>query len=151
MAKTNTLNSDTWANRPNPLSLFGMVIIILVGLGYGAITLSVNDPLWFIPWFEETPTYVAVYCYGEKTELDIESPEAVEIYTTLNELLFGSKRWDPTSMSDETLNYYQTNHTMVVIELHYHWPAAIANCSRFLAAMKTKWCPVRSCCRVPSR
>lgn len=107
------------SNQPSLMNLLGTMAIFVIAAGYGIISLSTEDPLWFIPTFSEQADEITLYCRGSEESISPDSPYFSELNGMINEALSGPKNWDPLTMSEETYAYYQTSDAVVVLEYHY--------------------------------
>lgn len=125
--------------RPNPSLLQAGIIalIAVVVVAFLIISLNTGDLLWFVPTFDGRPTSMLVHCYGQEVVINAGDPSYQPVNEAVNEALSGSKRWDSLSMSDSTYAEYQTNPTMLVIELMYSPPTRIHSFYKFYKNVDT--------------
>lgn len=109
--------------QPSLINLGLTVLLVVIGVGYAIIAMNTEDPLWFLSSFNAEPAEMYVYCYGEPLVVDAGHNSYQQISTAVNQMLSGSKRWDPLTMSDTTYADYQNSSQMLTIELRYQ-PAA---------------------------
>mgnify|MGYP005840126407 CR=1 FL=1 len=120
MAKTNTINSDTWANQPSIINMLVTMVVGVAGLGYLMIAMTTQDMLWFVPWFTAQPSAIHLNCYGVQTTIDPASADGQALIAAFNaQMSSGQKRWDQTSLSDDSLAYFETSDAMVMLEFNY--------------------------------
>jgi hypothetical protein len=100
-------------------------MVIFSGMLFLITAMNTGDVLWFWPGFKEVPVDIIVHCYGTDVEITPGRPAFEVVNEAVNRSLTGVKRWDDTSMSDETYQEYQTSPTMMVIELIYDPPVTI--------------------------
>lgn len=112
-------------SQPSVTGLIGTVLIFMIVAAYGFMALNTEDALWFWPKFEEKPSEIVVFCYGEPKVLSEGTPHLAEITSLLNEIISGPKNWDTLSMSDETYAHYQTGSDSMVLEARYSSPVRI--------------------------
>lgn len=121
-------------DKTRPPSLINLVIIaalIFAGLYYAIIALSTEDPLWFLPTFEEFPEEIVMNCYGTVTSLRPGDEHYDALVGLVNETLSTSKNYDGLTMSDETYTYYLTDSTVMVLELIYTQKVRIHSTYKF--------------------
>lgn len=112
-------------NQPSLMSLLGTMVVFVVAAGYGIISLSTEDPLWFVPTYAGEASSVSLYCKGEEVVIPAGSQHLDELNGMLNQRLSGPKNWDSLTMSDDTYAYYQTSEAVIVLEFHYSEPMRV--------------------------
>ena len=112
-------------SQPSLTGLFGTVLIFILVAAYGFMALNTEDALWFWSKFEETPSEIVVFCYGEPKVITQGTPQLTELTSLLNETISGPKNWDSLSMSDETYANYQVGSDAMVLEARYPSPVRI--------------------------
>jgi hypothetical protein len=60
----------------------------------------------------------------------------------INETLSQNKRWDPLTMSDVTYQDYQTQPTMLVLEMKYAPPVRLHSNTKFFSSVDTMLIPL---------
>lgn len=128
--------------QPSLRNLFLMVLIILLTIVYGMISLNTEDPFWFWPFFREQPAQIFVNCYGEEIEVGSTSGAFAGMATAVNEMLSGSKRWDPVTMSEETYTDYKSHPQMLSVELHYQPAVRVHSFYKYYKNLDTLVVPV---------
>ncbi len=82
--------------RFNLRDLF-LVLLAMVGSVYFCSgTLANSDPLWFLPFFNETPQSIVVYRDGCRVTMTPEQPGFDDLTLALNEALSQIEGYDPT-------------------------------------------------------
>lgn len=120
--------------KPHSPSLLKAAVIgigIFAAMYFLVTAMNTGDLLWFWPTFDEMPAEVIVHCYGEDVEVKPGGPAFEAVTNAVNTSLSGTKRWDDTSMSEETLLEYQTGPKMMVLELHYDPPVTVHSAYAF--------------------
>ena len=107
------------ANNPSLLNLALTSVVILIALIYGFVTLSTEDPRWFITTFDEYPEEISLNCYGSEQSLFPGDPDFEELVVKINDVLSTRKNYDSLTMSQETYDYYKTSDAVMVLELIY--------------------------------
>jgi hypothetical protein len=120
-------------SQPSLLNLFVTVSVFLAAAFYGFITLNTEDPIWFWPKFDEAPTGMNVYCYGNTFQFEQDSEHLAQVSAMLNTALSGTKNWDSLSMSDETYDYYRSSDAVLVVELNYTQPVRVHSMYKFFS------------------
>lgn len=128
--------------QPSLRNLFLMVLTILLIIVYGMISLSTEDALWFWPFFREQPAQIVVHCYGEEIEVGSTSGAFAGMATAVNEMLSGSKRWDPVTMSEETYADYKSHPQMLSVELRYRPAVRVHSFYKYYKNLDTLVVPV---------
>jgi hypothetical protein len=128
--------------QPSLRNLFLMIGIIVLFVVYGMISLSTEDPLWFWPVFREQPAQIVVNCYGETIEVGSSSGAFAGVTSAVNEMLSGSKRWDPVTMSAETYADYQSHPQMLAVEIHYRPAVRVHSFYKYYKNLDTLVVPV---------
>lgn len=111
--------SEQFIGQRKPPSITNLVVTAAVALGvliYLILALNTEDPLWFWPFFEEEPSLVAVYCYGELSTFAPGDDGYDGLTALFQDSLSGQKRWDPITMSLQTYEEYTTSDRVVVVE-----------------------------------
>jgi len=124
-------------NQPSLLSLLGTVVIFVVAAGYGMLSLSTEDPLWFVPTFSEDAAEAAVYCRGAHETVAAGSPHLASINTFVKEALSGRTNWDSLTMSAATYQYYQVSEAVVVLEVRYNRPVRVHSIYKYFSGIDT--------------
>lgn len=116
---------------PSIIQVIIIAAVIFFVIFFMIITINTGDILWFWPVFLAEPQQIIVHCYGEDVLVDpwISSYEPLNL--AVNQSLSGSKRWDPLSLSDQTLVDYQTASTMMVLEATYDPPVRVHSSYKF--------------------
>ena len=96
-------------NQPSILNLIGTAVVVLLVLIYVMVSFSTSDPLWFWPYFNESPATVTLFCYGNPVSVDQSSASYEELTTLFNEQFSGYKNWDSLTMSENSWAEYQVN------------------------------------------
>ena len=120
---------------PSIMSLLVIVIVIIVVIGYLMISLGTGDFLWWNQNFSERPTAVVVHCYGENININPGSYHFGALTEAVNDSLSGEKRWDSLSLSEETYRDYQSNPTMLTIEMFYPEPIRVHSNYKFFSSV----------------
>ena len=120
-------------NSPSLLSLFGTVIVFVIIAGYGMVSLSTEDPLWFVPIFDEQASDITLYCRGNMMTFDSTSPHRVALNNMINENLSGMKNWDSLTMSADTYEYYRTSDAVIVLEYNYNSPVRVHSIYKYFS------------------
>jgi hypothetical protein len=107
------------SKSPSLINLGLTALFLIIALVYGIITLSTQDPLWFVSTFEEYPEEIDLYCYGDPIILRPEDQHFPELVRILNQTLSGTKNFDSLTMSTATYEYYQTSPEVVALEVVY--------------------------------
>lgn len=128
--------------QPSLLNLLGTVVVFVILAGYGIVSLSTEDPMWFVTSFSEQAAQVTVYCRGQATVLDSGSPHLAPLNTLFNEALSGTKNWDSLTMSDETYAYYQTSDAVVALEYAYNVPVRVHSIYKYFSGIDTMVVPL---------
>jgi hypothetical protein len=63
------------------------------------------------------------------------TPAHTALNALVNESISGKKNWDALTLSDETYEYYQTNDTMLLLELFYAPPVRIHSTYKFFSSL----------------
>jgi hypothetical protein len=114
--------------KPHSPSLLKAGIIgigIFAAMFFFVTAMNTGDLLWFWSKFDEVPVNIIVHCYGTDVEVQLGASSFEAVTKAVNTSLSGSKRWDDISMSEETYHEYQTNPSMMVLELRYDPPVSI--------------------------
>jgi len=118
---------------PSVIKLVITVVLVLVVIIYVILSLGTGDWMWWNPKFSETPNAMAVQCYGNTINIDPGSFHFSALTKFVNEDLSGRKRWDQLSLSEITYNDYQTDASMMVLELFYPEPIRIHSNYKFFS------------------
>ena len=129
-------------SQPSLLNLFGTVIVFVIAAGYGIISLSTEDPMWFLPTFEEQADEVIVYCRGQQEALSSSSEHTAELNALFNEALSGSKNWDSLTMSSDTYSYYQSSDAVIVLEFRYSPPVRVHSIYKYFSGLDAMVVPL---------
>lgn len=129
-------------SQPSILNLFGTVILFVVAAGYGIISLSTEDPIWFVQSFEEQADEVIVYCMGREVSFRSDSPHLEQLNALFNEALSGSKNWDSLTMSHETYAYYQTSQAVIALEFRYSPPVRVHSIYKYFSGLDAMVVPL---------
>jgi hypothetical protein len=130
------------SKSPSLINLAFTAAILITLMVYGIIALSTQDPLWFIPTFDEFPDEIDLYCYGTLTTLRPEDDHFTELVEVINRTLSTTKNFDQLTMSDETYAYYQTDPTVVVLEIHYSHKVRIHSFYAFFSNLDSVLIPL---------
>ncbi len=122
-------------NQPSLLGLLGTVVVFVIAAGYGIISLSTEDPLWFVPTFSEEAAEVAVYCRGSSETIPAGSHHLASLNMLVKEILSGRKNWDSLTMSDETYGYYQDSDAVVALEFRYDRPVRVHSMYKYFSGI----------------
>ena len=117
-------------------SIWGLVrttFIILVVIVYLMMTLNTGDALWFWTTFEETPSAIKMYCYGEEKDLTPGSKEFTDLTAIFNENFSGYKNWDSLSMSENTWADYQVNDQFATLVMEYPQPVRVHSIYKYFS------------------
>jgi hypothetical protein len=99
-------------------ALFVLVVI------YGVISLSTDDPLWAVPYFEGRPAKIVFYRQGEDFEINPNDSDYKPLNNTLNDLLGDIKGFQESlGVSPETIEAYRHEH--IALEVFYPEPVVI--------------------------
>jgi hypothetical protein len=120
-------------SEPSVKSLVIIVVILLVALVYAFVSFGTGDWLWFSQKFEETPSAIYVYCYGDTISIQPGDFNFQALENIANASLSGRKRWDPLSLSDATYEEYKTSPNMRVIEFDYPEPIRVHSNYKFFS------------------
>jgi hypothetical protein len=127
------------------VSLWGFLVtiaLVMVGFVYLLKTAYARDPLWFWPVFEEKPTQVVVKCHGDIIILGSSVPDTQNIASLVNQQLSRKKRFDPLNLTDPTFVYYQTDPSVVTLELIYPNPVRIHQASMYFSNITSIMIPL---------
>jgi hypothetical protein len=113
--------------------LIRTAFIILVAIVYLMMTLNTTDPLWFWTAFEETPSTVKLYCYGDVKTLAPDSQEFSELTAVFNENFSGYKNWDSLTLSEESWADYQVNDQFATLVLEYPAPVRVHSIYKYFS------------------
>ncbi len=115
-------------NQPkiwDALLVIGFFVLVLI---YLIITMSTNDPAWFLSSFKGEPARIVIYHQGTQTEITPESADYATLNALLNQSLSRISGYDEgLGLSPESLQDYRTRET--VIEVFY--PRSVLIHSRF--------------------
>ena len=101
--------------------MIGLFVLVLV---YLIITISTNDPVWFLPTFRGEPTRIVIYHRGERSEIAPGSEHYAALNEELNRSLSRISGYDEgLGLSPESLQDYRARET--VIEVFYAQPVVI--------------------------
>lgn len=128
--------------QPSLRNLFFSVLVIILIIVYAMISLSTEDAMWFWPFFKAQPVQIFVNCYGETLEVGSTSGAFAGVTAAVNEMLSGSKRWDPITMSDATYADYQTDPKMMAVEIHYQPAVTVHSFYKYYKNLDTLVVPV---------
>ncbi|MEW6716816.1 MAG: hypothetical protein AB1345_04840 [Chloroflexota bacterium] len=128
--------------QPSILKMVLVSIPILLLGFYFMVALNTGDLLWFWPAFEEHPSGIIIYCYGQEISLEYGSEAFERLTTLINEILSGRKRWDPLSMSDVTYQEYQTSPNMMTLALRFNPSVRIHSFYKFFSGVDTLIIPL---------
>ena len=118
-------------SEPSILRLVVIVIVALAIVVYMLISFATGDFLWFSNVFRETPNAIVLHCYGETIDIDPGSFHFSKFKDIMNESMTGRKRWDPTTMSEQTYLDYQINRKSIMLEFFYPEPVRIHSTYKF--------------------
>ena len=121
------------------LMIAGVTVAIIV---FAIITMNTGDVLWFWPVFDGSSQRILIHCYGEEIMIEPDDLVFEPVNLAVNQSISGTKRWDSLSMSDATYEEYQTNPTMIVIELGYNPPERIHSFYKFFKSFDTLIIPL---------
>ncbi|MBI5302556.1 MAG: hypothetical protein HY868_10485 [Chloroflexi bacterium] len=82
--------------RFNLRDLFLVLIVMIGGLVFCSSSLANGDPLWFLPYFNETPKSIVVYREGCRVTITPGQPGFDELTRALNAALSQIDGYDPT-------------------------------------------------------
>lgn len=128
--------------QPSLLNLLLTVVIAVLVIGFAMISLTTEDVLWFWPFFEEQPAEIYVHCYGETQAVAPGAATFASLTSAVNEMLSGSKRWDPLTMSDNTYAEYLDHPNALTVELRYQPAARVHSFYRYYKNVDTLIIPV---------
>lgn len=115
------------------LNFIATIVFSILLLIYLSLTVYTKDALWFYPIFNAQPSTGLIRCYGEEILLTQPSAHLTAITQLVNEQISGDKRWSELNLSDPTLEDYQTNPRMIILELYYDTPQRIHSFSPFFS------------------
>ena len=118
---------------PSIIKLVTTVVLVVVIIIYVIISLSTGDWLWWNPKFSETPHAMMVQCYGDTITIDPGSYHFGALTKIVDQDLSGRKRWDQLSLSEVTYHDYQTDASMMVLELSFGEPIRIHSNYKFFS------------------
>lgn len=118
---------------PSIMKLVIIVVLVLIVVVYVVLSLGTGDWMWWNPRFSETPYALVVQCYGDTINIDPGNFHFSAITKIVNQELSGKKNWDQLSLSEVTYNDYQTDASMMVLELFYPEPIRIHSNYRFFS------------------
>jgi hypothetical protein len=124
-------------NQPSLLNLLGTVVVFVIAAGYGIISLSTEDPLWFVPTFSEEAAEISIYCRGAHLIVRSGSPHLEPLNAFVNEALSGRKNWDSLTMSAATYEYYRESDAVVALELEYDSPVRVHSIYKYFSGIQT--------------
>jgi hypothetical protein len=109
--------------------LFALVVVIVVVIfGIGALTN--DDPLWFLPVFNETPKQIVVYKAGCSVELSKGQPGFDEMTNAINQTLPQFDGFNSSfGLSQESLKEHREKESLV--EVFYAKPVTVHTPYRF--------------------
>jgi len=119
--------------QPSVWSLVRTTFFIVVVIVYLMMTLNTSDPLWFWTAFDETPTSIKLYCYGEEKALAPGSQEFTELTSIFNENFSGYKNWDSLTMSEESWADYQVNDQFATLVMAYPQPVRVHSIYKYFS------------------
>jgi len=111
----------------------GLAILFIAPVIYLIIALNTGDLLWISPFFTARPVAVVIHCYGDDVSLDPDGQQFSELTDLVNQTMTGRKRWDPLSLSEATYEEYQSNPSMMVLELYYPAPIRVHSHYKFFS------------------
>jgi hypothetical protein len=110
----------------------GLVLVLVAMIGgvfFCAGTLANDDPLWFLPFFNETPTRIVIYQPGCKVALTNGHPRFDEFNRVLNQSLSQIDGYDAFGLSPASLKEYRE--TEWAVEVFYPHRVKIHSTYRF--------------------
>ena len=134
--------SEAKPSNTSWLSALLITAFIIAALFYLVVALNTGDLQWIVPTFDRTPALITVHCYGTDVQVKPGDPAFAAITAAVNEVISGTKRWDPLTMSDETYQEYQTSPVMMVLELRYDPPARIHSLYKYYKSAETLLFPL---------
>ncbi|HUF38919.1 MAG TPA: hypothetical protein VMN57_10375 [Anaerolineales bacterium] len=129
-------------NQPSLMGLLGTVVVFVVAAGYGIISMSTEDPLWFIPTFSEAAAEATIYCRGSREPIGQNSPHLEALNGFVNQALSGRKNWDSLTMSDDTYRYYQESDAVVALEIRYNRPVRVHSIYKYFSGVEALVIPL---------
>lgn len=127
-------------------SILRLIIIVILAIGvvvYALISFATGDFLWFSNTFRETPNAIVLHCYGETIDIDPGSFHFSKFKEIMNESMTGRKRWDPTTMSEETYIDFQTNQKSIMVEFFYPEPVRVHSTYKFYSNVDNLIVPLK--------
>jgi len=111
-------------NQPKVWDALLVIGLFVLALVYLIITMSTNDPAWFLSSFKGEPTRIVIYHQGGRTEITPESADYAALNALLNQSLSRSGGYDEgLGLSPESLQDYRARET--VVEVFYAQPVLI--------------------------
>jgi hypothetical protein len=129
-------------NSPAFLPFIIVTIIIIVGVYFLVVTFNTGDVEWFKSTFDGKPQEVLVHCFGSDVVLKPGDSNYDNLNSLINETLSQDKRWDPLTMSEITYHDYQTQSTMMVLEMKYAPAVRLHSNTKFFSNVDTLIIPL---------
>lgn len=120
--------SDQLSINLRPLAVVLILLILAFVLGVGIV--ANNDPLWFLPLFDETPLRIIVYQNGCQVDLIEGAPGFDEVTNAINQTVTHIEGFYTSyGLSDASLQHYRANE--LALEVIYPNPITIHAPYRF--------------------
>ncbi len=99
------MKQETDRVRTGPIKMVGLVLGLVLLIVYGTISVTAQDPLWFLNRFPYRPTHIVVYHHqGKRTELRPGQPGFDELAAAIQaSLAQGAERPSGIGFSDASL------------------------------------------------
>lgn len=111
-------------NKPRILPAIGVMIVFVLAVVYGVISLSTDDPLWAVPYFDGHPGRIVIYCEGASATLNPNATDYDDLNEAINRALTRIQgHHESLGVSDQTVEDYRAQY--VAIEVFYPEPVVI--------------------------
>lgn len=136
------LSDQSTGKNASILNFLITIILTILFLVYFSVVAYTKDLLWFYPVFNAQPSRAVIWCYGREVILGQDSLHLAAIAKLVNEQISGDKRWDALNLTDQTYHYYQTDTSIMVLELFYNEPQRIHSRSPFFSGFTSLLIPL---------